>query len=169
MIIENRALWFTLNFASSRYNHGSVIIILKARSFQNGSQICWCFRVGNWSIILFSRIIINVIILLWRLIVKCFFLYPVLWCADKLATSISFALSFPINRKRFVFGLIYFLYPGSSTAVYDTKFKNPLDNIYSPQNLLPHLCYSHQALVSGSARRKYTDCNCIYTQNYPFW
>lgn len=45
-----------------------------------------------------------------------------------------------------------------------TKFKNPLDNIYSPQNLLPHLCYSHQALVSGSARRKYTDCNCIYTQ-----
>ena len=107
--------------------------------------------------------------LLRRLIVKCFFLCSMLWCADKLATSISFALSFPINRKRFVFGLIYFLYSGSSTAIYDTKFKNPLDNIYSPQNLLPHLCYSHQALVSCSAKRKYTDCNCIYTQKYRFW
>ena len=60
-----------------------------------------------------------------RLIVKCFFLCSMLWCADKLATSISFALSFPINRKRFVFGLIYFLYPGSSTAIYDTKFNPP--------------------------------------------
>ena len=70
------------------------------------------------------------ITLLRRLIVKCLFLCPMLWCADKLATSISFALSFPINRKRFVFGLIYFLYPGSSTAIYDTKFKNPPWIIY---------------------------------------
>ena len=63
MIIENRALWLARSFASSRYNHRAVIITLKASSFQNGSQICWCFGVGNWSIILFSRIIINVIIL----------------------------------------------------------------------------------------------------------
>ena len=39
-----------------------MIITLKASSFQSGSQIFWCFGVGNWSIILFSRII-NVIIL----------------------------------------------------------------------------------------------------------
>ena len=156
MIIENRALWFTRNFASSRYNHGAVIIILKARSFQNGSQICWCFGVGNWSIILFSRIIINVIILLRRLIVKCFFLCPMLWCADKLATSISFAPSFSINRKRFVFGLIYFLYPGSSTAVYDTKFKNPLIIYILPKTychifvtVTRHLCLAQQ---EGSTR-----------------
>ena len=62
MIIENRALWLARSFASSRYNHCVVIITLKASSFQNGSQICWCFGVGNWSIILFSRIIVNVII-----------------------------------------------------------------------------------------------------------
>ena len=63
MIIENRALWLARSFASSCYNHHAVIITLKASSFQNGSQICWCFRVGNWSIILFSQIIINVVIL----------------------------------------------------------------------------------------------------------
>ena len=59
MIIENRALWLARSLASSRYNHRAVIITLKASSFQNGSLICWCFGVGNWSIILFSRIIIN--------------------------------------------------------------------------------------------------------------
>ena len=63
MIKENRALWLARSFASSRFNHLTVIITLKASSFQNGSKICWCFGVGNWSIILFSRIIINVIIL----------------------------------------------------------------------------------------------------------
>ena len=63
MIIENRALWLTRGFASSGYNHHAVIITLKASSFQNGSLICWCFGVRNWSIILFSRIIINIIIL----------------------------------------------------------------------------------------------------------
>ena len=63
MIIENRALWLARSFASSRYNHRAVIITLKTSSFQNGSQICWCLGVGNWSIILFSRIIINAIIL----------------------------------------------------------------------------------------------------------
>ena len=63
MIIENRALWLARSFASFRYNHQAVIITLKASSFQNGSQICWCFGVRNWSIILFSWIIINVIIL----------------------------------------------------------------------------------------------------------
>ena len=68
MIIENRALWLARSFASSRYNHRAVIITLKASSFQNGSQICWCFGVGNWSIILFSRIIINVIIILKQLV-----------------------------------------------------------------------------------------------------
>ena len=62
-IIENRALWLARGFASSRYNHGPVIITMKISSFQNGSKICWCFGVGNWSIILFSRIIINEIIL----------------------------------------------------------------------------------------------------------
>ena len=50
MIIENWALWLARSFASSRYNHRAVIITLKASSFQNGSQICWCFGVGNWSI-----------------------------------------------------------------------------------------------------------------------
>ena len=40
MIIENRALRLAKSFASSRYNHRPVIITLKARSFQNGSQIC---------------------------------------------------------------------------------------------------------------------------------
>ena len=63
MIIENRALWLARSFALSRYNHRVVIITLKASSFQNGSQICWCFGVGNRSIILFSRIIIKAIIL----------------------------------------------------------------------------------------------------------
>ena len=63
MTIENRALWLARSFALPRYNHRAVIIALKASSFQNGSQIFWCFGVGNWSIILFSRIIINVIIL----------------------------------------------------------------------------------------------------------
>ena len=63
MIIENRALWLARNFALSRYNLRAVIIALKASSFQNGSQIFGCFGVGNWSIILFSQIIINVIIL----------------------------------------------------------------------------------------------------------
>ena len=62
MIIENRALWLVRSLALSRYNHRAVVIT-KARSFQNGSQIFWCFGVGNWSIPLFSRIIINVIIL----------------------------------------------------------------------------------------------------------
>ena len=55
MIIENRALWLARSFAISRYNHRAVIITLKApwlkaSSFQNGSQICWCFGVGNRSI-----------------------------------------------------------------------------------------------------------------------
>ena len=64
MIIENRALWLARSFVLSRYNHRAVIITLKASSFQNGSQIFWCFGVGNWSILsVFSRIIINVIIL----------------------------------------------------------------------------------------------------------
>ena len=63
MTIENRALSLARSFALSRYNHRAVIIALKASSFQNGSQIFWCFGVGNWSTILFSRIIINVIIL----------------------------------------------------------------------------------------------------------
>ena len=49
MIIENRALWLARSFALSRYNHRAVIITLKASSFQNGSQIFWCFGVGNWS------------------------------------------------------------------------------------------------------------------------
>ena len=57
MIIENRALWLVRSVALSHYNHRAVII-RKA-----GSQICWCFGVGNWSIILFSRKIINVVIL----------------------------------------------------------------------------------------------------------
>ena len=60
MIIKNRAVWLARSFTSSHYNHCPVIITLKASSFQNGSQICWCFRVGNWSIILFSQIIIHV-------------------------------------------------------------------------------------------------------------
>ena len=64
MIIENRAPWLARSFALSRYNHRAVIITLKASSFQNGSQIFWCFGVGNLSTILFSRIIINVIILI---------------------------------------------------------------------------------------------------------
>ena len=63
MIIENRALWLARSFTSSCYSHQAVIITLKAGSFQNDSQICWCFGVGNWSIIFFSRIIINVMIL----------------------------------------------------------------------------------------------------------
>ena len=63
MIIENRVLWLARSFALSCYNHRVVIIALKASSCQNGSQIFWCFGVGNWSVILFSRIIINVIIL----------------------------------------------------------------------------------------------------------
>ena len=49
MTIENRALWLARSFALSRYNPRAVIITLKASSFQNGSQICWCFGVGNWS------------------------------------------------------------------------------------------------------------------------
>ena len=57
MIIENRALWLVRSVALSHYNHRAVII-KKA-----GSQICWCFGVRNWSIILFSRKIINVVIL----------------------------------------------------------------------------------------------------------
>ena len=44
MIIENRALWLARGFASSRYNHGPVIITMKISSFQNGSKICWCFQ-----------------------------------------------------------------------------------------------------------------------------
>ena len=63
MIIANRALWLARSFALSRYNHCAVITALKASSFQNGSQFFWCFGVGNRSIILFSWIIINVIIL----------------------------------------------------------------------------------------------------------
>ena len=63
MIIENRALWLASSFALSRYNHRAVIITLKANCFQNSSQIFLCFGVGNWSIILFSRIIVNAIIL----------------------------------------------------------------------------------------------------------
>ena len=63
MIIENRALRLARSFTLSHYNHRAVIIALKASSFQNGSQIFWCFGVKNWSIILFSQIIINVIIL----------------------------------------------------------------------------------------------------------
>ena len=39
MIIENRALWLAGSFASSLYNLRSVIITLKASSFQNGNQI----------------------------------------------------------------------------------------------------------------------------------
>ena len=69
MIIKNRALWLAGSFASSRYNHRTVIITLKASSFENGSQICWFFGVGNWSIILFSPKIINVIIL--KQLVEC--------------------------------------------------------------------------------------------------
>ena len=60
MVIENRVV---RSFALSRYNHRAVIITLKASSFQNGSQVFWCFGVGNWSILLFFRKIINVIIL----------------------------------------------------------------------------------------------------------
>ena len=69
MIIKNRALWLAGSFPSSRYNHRTVIITLKASSFENGSQICWFFGVGNWSIILFSPKIINVIIL--KQLVEC--------------------------------------------------------------------------------------------------
>ena len=54
MIFKNRVLWLASSFTLSR----AVIIALKASSFQNGSQIFWCFGVGNWSIMLFSRIII---------------------------------------------------------------------------------------------------------------
>ena len=39
MTIENRVLWLGRSFALSRYNHHTVIIALKASSFQNGSQI----------------------------------------------------------------------------------------------------------------------------------
>ena len=60
MIIENRALWLARSFASSLYNHVTAQWLY---SFQNGSQICRCFGVGNRSIILFSQININVIIL----------------------------------------------------------------------------------------------------------
>ena len=63
MIIENKALELARNLALSRYNRRAMIITLKAGGFQNGSQIFWCFGVGNWLIILFSQIIINVIIL----------------------------------------------------------------------------------------------------------
>ena len=63
MISENRALWLARNYALSCYNHCAVIMTSKASSFQNGSQIFLCFGVRNWSIILFSWIIINVIIL----------------------------------------------------------------------------------------------------------
>ena len=63
MNIGIRALWLARSFALSRYNHHAVIITLKASSVQNGSQFCWCFGVGNCSIIIFSRIMINVIIL----------------------------------------------------------------------------------------------------------
>ena len=63
MIIENRALWLASSFALSHYNHRAVIITLKDNSFQNGSQIFLCFGVGNWSTILFPRIIVYVIIL----------------------------------------------------------------------------------------------------------
>ena len=63
MIIENRPLWLARSFALSRYIHRAAIITLKASSFQNGSQICWCFGVWNCSKILFSRIIIKVIII----------------------------------------------------------------------------------------------------------
>ena len=62
LFFENRALWLARSFALSCYNHRAVIITLKASSFQNGSKIFWCFGVGNLSILLFSRIIINVII-----------------------------------------------------------------------------------------------------------
>ena len=57
MIIKNRVLWLARSFALSRYNHCAVIITLKARSFQNGSQIFWCFGVVNWLILLFSWIV----------------------------------------------------------------------------------------------------------------
>ena len=50
MIIENRAQWLARSLALSRYNHRAVIKTLKASCFQNCSQICWCFGVGNWSI-----------------------------------------------------------------------------------------------------------------------
>ena len=55
MVIEDRVLWLARSFGLSRYNHC-------ARSLQNDSQIFLCFGVRNWSILLFSRIIINVII-----------------------------------------------------------------------------------------------------------
>ena len=62
MIIGSRALWLARSFALSCYNHRAMMITLKASSFQNGSQICWCFGVGNWSVmLLLSWIIINVI------------------------------------------------------------------------------------------------------------
>ena len=55
MIIESRTLWLARSFALSRYNQRA------ASSFQNGSQIFWCFGVGNLSIILFSGIVFNVL------------------------------------------------------------------------------------------------------------
>ena len=64
MIMENRVLWYWVGaLLHPTHNHHAVIITLKVSSFQNVSQICWCFGVGNWSIILFSRIIISVSIL----------------------------------------------------------------------------------------------------------
>ena len=54
MIIENRALRLAKSFALYRYNHRAVIITLKARSFQNGSQFFFMFR---------SRKLINTFIL----------------------------------------------------------------------------------------------------------
>ena len=55
MIIKNRVLWLGRSSALFCCYHRAVIITLKASSFQNGSEIFWCFGVGNWWIILFSR------------------------------------------------------------------------------------------------------------------
>ena len=38
MIIENRALWLARSFALSHYNHRTVIIALKASSFQMAAR-----------------------------------------------------------------------------------------------------------------------------------
>ena len=45
MIIENKALWLAMSFALSNYNHRAVIIALKARSFQNSSQVFYSKRL----------------------------------------------------------------------------------------------------------------------------
>ena len=70
MIIENRVLWLARCFALSRYNHRVVIITLKARSFQNGSQL---FDVSDSDFVLvtirrYSRCLRQLIVNWWPVV-----------------------------------------------------------------------------------------------------